>query len=57
MKYPINEEQMVIKWLAVLDDPDAADREFLTAIAKAINRAYMAGRADMFSELAHENRR
>ncbi len=46
MKYPINEEQVVAKWLAMLDKPDEADRELFTSIAKAINQAYLAGKED-----------
>ena len=47
MKYPINEERVVAKWLAVLDKPDEADRELLTSIAKVVNQAYLAGKKDM----------
>ena len=46
MYYPIDEEQVVAKWLAVLDKPDEADRELLTSIAKGVNQAYLAGKED-----------
>lgn len=43
MTYPLNEQEFISKWLAALDSPDDADREFCQAIVTAINKAYYAG--------------
>lgn len=43
MKYPVNEQSFISKWLSALDDPDDGDRDQALATVQAINRAYRAG--------------
>lgn len=43
MKYPINEQVFIEKWLSVLDCPEESDIEFAAALAKALNSAYYEG--------------
>ena len=37
MKYPLSEQVFIDKWLAVLENPDDGDREFASALAKALS--------------------
>lgn len=43
MKFPIDEHEFTETWVSGLTDPEDEDKELGTAIARAINRAYVAG--------------
>lgn len=43
MKYPIDEQKFVERWLSAIGEHDEADRELAVAVTQAINRAYAAG--------------
>ena len=43
MKYPLNEQVFINKWLSVLENPDDGDREFASALAMALNSSYYEG--------------
>lgn len=52
MKFPVNEQEFVERWLSALTDPDESDRELVIATAQAINWAYHAGLEDGRKEAA-----
>lgn len=43
MKFPIDEQKFIDRWLSALNDPDEGDREQAEATVQTINRAYYAG--------------
>lgn len=43
MKYPLNEQVFINEWLSVLEHPNDKNREFASALAKALNSAYYEG--------------
>ena len=43
MKFPIDEQKFINRWLSALNDPDEGDREQAEATVQTINRAYYAG--------------
>lgn len=43
MKFPIDEQKFINRWLSALNDPDEWDREQAEATVQTINRAYYAG--------------
>lgn len=43
MRYPLNEQAFIDKWVSALDNPDEEDRALATAIVKTINGAYNEG--------------
>lgn len=43
MKFPIDEQKFIDRWLSALNNPDGWDRELAEATVQIINRAYYAG--------------
>ena len=43
MKFPIDEQKFINRWLSALNDPDEWDMEQVETTVQTINRAYYAG--------------
>lgn len=43
MKFPVDEQRFVERWLSALNEPDEGDRMQAEATVQTINRAYYAG--------------
>lgn len=52
MKFPIDEQKFIDRWLSALNNPDGWDRELAEATVQIINRAYYAGLAEGRKETA-----